>query len=100
MVRDTCVETTMENRKVPAFPKGLPAPPKEPTRWRVFIAKKTWARVEAALAADEADMLVVEAWGAFDASAGVMTAYALNATTSALQRAAKAAKPAQGQEAP
>jgi len=95
-VRDTFIETTMVNRKAPDLPKGLPAPPKEPTRWRVFIGKKTWARVESALATDPTDMLVVEAWGAFDASVGVMTAYAMNATTVALQRAAKASKPALG----
>lgn len=93
-VRDTCIETTMENRKVPDFPKGLPAPPKEPTRWRVFIAKKQWSRVESALAADPTDALVIEAWGALDASCGIMTAYAMNVTTMLIQRAAKAAKPA------
>jgi len=93
-IRDTCIETTMESRKAPDFPKGVPAPPKEPTRWRVFIAKKQWTRIEPALAADATDLLVVDAWGALDA--GVMTAYAMNATTTALQRAAKAAKPAEG----
>jgi hypothetical protein len=94
VVGDTFVETTMENRKVPDLPKGLPPVPKEPTKWRVFIAKKSWSRIEPTLTADATDMLLVDGWAAFDPNASVMTVYAMNATTVALQRAAKAPKPA------
>lgn len=51
-----CVITTLQSSsKLPALPKGVPAPPAQPTTFVVYIAVKQWPKVEAALAVpDEA----------------------------------------------
>ncbi len=46
-----CVITTLQSSgKLPTLPKGLPAPPAQPTTFVVYIAAKQWRKVEAALA--------------------------------------------------
>jgi hypothetical protein len=87
----TCVVTAMEHKKTPSLPKGLPALPTTPTRYAVFIANKHWDRIEAALAQNPDDELIVEGFAAFMPDLGGVGVFAANATTVLLQRAKKPA---------
>jgi hypothetical protein len=53
------VLTTMQSAKAPSLPKGLPAPPAEPTTFVVYIARKQWNKVAKAIQ-DPNDKLIVE----------------------------------------
>ncbi len=81
--------TSLQGSKAPSLPKGLPAPPAEPTTCLVFIAAKQWRKVKAALDADPADRLVIEGYPVLDRRVvgGTMCLYAQSVTTMALQRA-------------
>jgi hypothetical protein len=87
--RDTYVAATLESRRIPDLPKGLPAPPQAPTRYTVFIVKKQWERVKGPLAKEASDSLIVEGFARFDAALGAVVVYATNATTVSVQRALK-----------
>lgn len=83
------VLTAIQGGQAPALPKGLPAPPAEPTTYLVFIAAKQWGKVKPALDADPADRLVIEGYPVLDKriAGGTVCLYAQNVTTTALQRA-------------
>lgn len=87
--RDACIVTSMEHKKAPSLPKGLPPLPATPTRYTVFVAKKQWGKVEEALAKDPEDQLVIEGFAAFMPELGGMGVFAANATTVQLQRSSK-----------
>jgi hypothetical protein len=89
--RATCIATTLESKGAPSLPKGLPPLASTPTRYTVFIVSKQWTRVEAALASNPADELIVEGFASFVPQLGGMAVLASNATTVSLQRARKAA---------
>ncbi len=80
------VLTTMQNTKPPTLPKGLPAPPDEPTTYVVYIARKQWARVAAAIQEPD-DRLILEGYPVFDKRLGAMVVLVTNATTKNLQAA-------------
>ena len=69
-----------------SLPRGVPRPENglEAT-YSVLIGLKQWAKVEAALLADESDVLVIEGLYAFNEQLGGMAVYATNATTRNLQ---------------
>jgi hypothetical protein len=78
------------NGKQPSLPRDLPVPPEEtaaPTI--VYIAAKQWRKVEAALK-DPKDRLIVEGYPALDGRLNALTIYALNISTTGLQRAKRA----------
>ena len=87
------VAVALVSEKVPDLPKGLPAPPAG-TRYTVFVARKPWAKVAEALAADPADAAIIEGYAALDPRVEGIAVYATSATTKRLQAAKRAATPA------
>jgi hypothetical protein len=80
------VLTTMQDTKAPTLPKGLPAPPAEPTTYVVYIARKQWLKVAEAIQ-DPGDKLIVEGYPAFEKRLGAVSVFATNVTTRNLQAA-------------
>ncbi len=74
------------SKKVPDLPKGLPEPPVG-TRYTVFVARKPWAKVAEALAADPEDAAIIEGYAALDPRVEGIAVYATSATTTRLQAA-------------
>ena len=72
--------------KTPDLPKGLPSPPAG-TRYTVFVARKPWAKVADALAADPEDTAIIEGDAALDPRVDGIAVYATSATTKRLQAA-------------
>jgi len=79
------------SEKVPDLPKGLPEPPVG-TRYTVFVARKPWATVAEALAADAEDAAIIEGYAALDPRVEGIAVYATSATTKRLQAAKRAAQ--------
>jgi len=86
------VVLALTSEKVPDLPKGLPEPPAG-TRYTVFVARKPWAKVAEALAADPEDAAIIEGYAALDPRIEGIAVYVTSATTKRLQ-AAKRAVPA------
>jgi hypothetical protein len=84
------VTVAMQQTKVPALPKGVPAPPVAPTSYAVYIGQKQWNKVAEALQ-DPEDVLIVE--GFPTATPEGISVYATNTTTKKLQEAQRAAQP-------
>ncbi len=83
------VVLALVSEKVPDLPKGLPAPPAG-TRYTVFIARKPWAKMAEALAADAEDAAIFEGYAALDPRVDGIAVYATSATTKRLQAAKRA----------
>jgi len=73
--------------------QGLPEPPAG-TRYTIFVARKPWTKVAAALAADPEDAAIIEGYAALDPRVDGIAVYATSATTKRLQAAKRAAHPA------
>ena len=86
------VVLALVSAKVPDLPKGLPEPPAG-TRYTVFVARKPWATVAEALAADPEDAAIIEGYAALDPRVEGIAVYAPSATTKRLQAAKRAATP-------
>jgi len=84
------IAVALVNEKVPDLPKGLPEPPAG-TRYTVFVARKQWAKVAEALAADPEDAVIIEGYAALDSRVEGIAVYATSATTKRLQVAKRAA---------
>jgi len=84
------VALALVSEKVPDLPKGLPTPPTG-TRYTVFVARKQWAKVAEALAADAEDAAIIEGYAALDARVEGIAVYATSVTTKRLQAAKRAA---------
>jgi len=82
------VLTTMQNTKPPTLPRGLPAPPAEPTTYVVYIARKQWIKVAEALQVPD-DRLIVEGYPVFEKRLGAMVVLVSSATTKNLQATAR-----------
>jgi hypothetical protein len=80
------VLTTLQSTKAPTLPKGLPAAPAEPTTYVVYIARKQWTRVAAAIQEPD-DRLILEGYPVFEKRLGAMVVLVTNATTKNLQAA-------------
>ncbi len=85
----TAVALALMSQTVPDLPKGLPEPPAG-TRYTVFIARKQWAKIAEALAADPADAAIIEGYAALDPRVEGIAVYATNATTKRTQAAKRA----------
>lgn len=70
------------------YPKGVPAPPPEPTHCVVYIGEKQWTKVATAIENPE-DALIVEGVVAFDARIEGLSVHATNVTTKLLQQQQK-----------
>ena len=88
--RQNLVITTMQSTKVPALPKGVPAPPTTPTTYMVYIAAKQWKTVAEAIAEPD-DSLIVEGYPAYDPELEGLAVYALSVSTRKLQIAQRQA---------
>jgi hypothetical protein len=89
--------TSMKNTKPPALPKGLPKLPGDPTTYVVYIAAKQWSKVKESLHDNPDDKLIIEGYPVFDrriGQNGAMTIFALNATSTLVQRAQRQTKKA------
>ena len=82
------VLTTMQGAKPPTLPRGLPAPPAEPTTYVVYIARKQWIKVVEALQVPD-DRLIVEGYPVFEKRLGAMVVLVSSATTKNLQATAR-----------
>ena len=85
----TAVALALVSETIPDLPKGLPEPPAS-TRYTVFIARKQWAKIAEALAADPADAAIIEGYAALDPRVEGIAVYATSATTKRLQAAKRA----------
>ncbi len=84
------VALALVSEKVPDLPKGLPEPAAG-TRYTVFVARKQWAKVAEALAADLEDAAIIEGYAALDPRVEGIAVYATGATTKRLQAAKRTA---------
>jgi hypothetical protein len=84
------VVVALTSETVPDLPKGLPAP-SAGTRYTVFVARKPWAKVAEALAADPEDAAIIEGYAALDPRVEGIAVYATSATTKRLQAAKRVA---------
>ncbi len=94
----TAVALALVSQAVPDLPKGLPEPPAG-TRYTVFVARKQWAKIAAALAADPEDAALIEGYAALDPRVDGIAVYATGVTTKRMQAAARAAQAATAQAA-
>lgn len=79
-----CVITTLQSSgKLLTLPKGLPAPPAQPTTFVVYIAAKQWRKVEAALA-DPDEVLIIEGVPVYDERLPGLALLAQSVATKAL----------------
>jgi len=83
------VALTLTSEKVPDLPKGMPEPAAG-TRYTVFVARKQWAKVAEALAADAEDTAIIEGYAALDPRVAGIAVYATSATTKRMQAAKRA----------
>ncbi len=84
------VALALTSEKVPDLPKGVPAPPAG-TRYTVFVARKQWAKIAEALAADAEDAALIEGYAALDPRVEGIAVYATGVTTKRLQATKRAA---------
>jgi hypothetical protein len=76
----------MQSSKVPALPKGLPAPAQANTTYSVYIAQKQWKKVEESLRNPD-DLLIAEGYPMLDQQTGTIAVFVTNTTTKLLQAA-------------
>jgi len=86
----TVVALALVSQTLPDLPKGLPEPPAG-TRYTVFVARKQWAKIAAALAADPEEAAIIEGYAALDPRVDGIAVYATGATTKRTQAAKRAA---------
>jgi hypothetical protein len=76
-----CVITTLQSSsRLLTLPKGLPAPPVQPTTFVIYIAARQWRKVEAALK-DPEDALIVEGVPVYDERLPGLAVLAQSVTT-------------------
>lgn len=90
--RGEAVITTLTSGKVPPLPRGLPAPPEEPTVYLVYIARKQWQKI-AQEAINPQDKLIVEGYPFQSKQLGVIGVLAINVTTVNTQRSKHSPRP-------
>ena len=84
--RQGVIILAMQSTAAPSLPKGLPAPPAQPTNYLIFVSKKQWQKVADALA-DAEDKLIIEGYPVRHPRFAGITVYATQVTTKLLQAA-------------
>lgn len=82
----TCIVCIMQNTKGPNVPKGVPAPPEEPTAYDVYISYKLWKRIADA-AKDEEDSLIIDGYPRIDYERRSIAVIAIGASSKKLKMA-------------
>ncbi len=76
----------MKSTTIPSLPKGLPAPPEQPTNYLIFVSQKQWKKVADAIK-NPADKLIIEGYPTMHPKFAGITVYATQMTTTLLQAA-------------
>jgi hypothetical protein len=84
--RQGVIILALKSTAAPALPKGLPAPPAQPTNYLVFISQKQWRKVADAIKNPE-DKLIIEGYPTMHPKFAGITVYATQVTTTLLQAA-------------
>lgn len=86
--KGACIVGVMQHtgEKLPALPKGVPAPQATKTNYIVYIAAKQWNSV-AATTSDPEDVLIVEGFPQIDAANNAISVFASSVTSKKLQAA-------------
>jgi PHAX RNA-binding domain len=86
--KGACVVGVMQHsgEKLPALPKGVPAPQAIQTSYVVYIGAKQWKTV-AATVSDPEDALIVEGFPQIDTKTGTIAVYVSSVTSKKLQAA-------------
>ena len=84
--RQGVIILAMKSTTAPSLPKGLLAPPAQPTNYLVFVSQKQWRRVADALQNPE-DKLIIEGYPVYHPRFTGITVYATQVTTTRLQAA-------------
>src|SRR3712207_1600217 len=84
--RQGVIILALQSTAIPSLPKGLPAPPAQPTKYLVFVSQKQWKRVAEALQNPE-DKLIIEGYPVHHPRFTGITVYATQVTTTRLQAA-------------
>jgi hypothetical protein len=84
--RQGVIILALKSTAAPSLPKGLPAPPAQPTNYLVFISQKQWWKVADAITNPE-DKLILEGYPVQHPRFSGITVYATQVTTKLLQAA-------------
>jgi hypothetical protein len=82
--RQGVIILALKSTTVPSLPKGLPAPPTQPTNYLVFVSQKQWKKVADALQNPD-DKLIIEGYPVHHPRFAGITGYATQVTTTLLQ---------------
>lgn len=92
--RGQCMITTLESRKVPALPKGVPAPAQAATPYSIYISAKQWKKVAEAIT-DPEDALLIEGFPQLDLQTKTIAVFTTSVTTKKIQSAKRPPKQAE-----
>jgi hypothetical protein len=84
--RQGVIILALKSTAAPSLPKGLPAPPAQPTNYLVFISQKQWKKVAEVIKNPE-DKLIIEGHPILHPRFAGITVYATQVTTTLLQAA-------------
>jgi hypothetical protein len=93
--RQGVIILALKSTTAPSLPKGLPAPPAQPTNYLVFVSQKQWKRVADAITNPQ-DKLIIEGYPVHHPRFTGITVYATQVTTTLLQAAKRQQQPAPG----
>jgi hypothetical protein len=95
--KGACTVGVMQHsgEKLPALPKGVPAPQATETNYVVYIAAKQWKTV-AATVSDPEDALIIEGFPQMDTQTGAISVFVSNVTSKKLQAAKRQAPGQEG----
>jgi hypothetical protein len=98
--RQGVIILALKSTAAPSLPKGLPAPPAQPTNYLVFVSQKQWRKVADPIK-NQQDKLIIEGYPTMHPKFAGITVYATQVTTTLLQAAKRQQQqaPAQAQEA-
>jgi hypothetical protein len=93
--RQGVIILAMKSAAAPSLPKGLPAPPEQPTNDLVFVSQKQWRKVTDAIKNPQ-DKLIIEGYPVHHPRFTGITVYATQVTTTLLQAAKRQQQQAPG----
>ncbi len=93
--RQGVIILAMKHTTAPSLPKGLPAPPMQPTSYLIFVSQKQWKKVADAITNPE-DKLIIEGYPVHHPRFAGITVYATQVTTTLLQAAKRQPQAAAG----